>query len=362
MRIRLRGPSGQSVVNLPETARISELQSQILEKTSIAEPDIKYGYPPKPLRLEDYPEWSSISELDVKLDGEQLIVSKRSAALSTQEPSQLPGNHDSAASSSSKGSGIITQSGALSGFSFEGVGEKPTFISTTSDNRDYLPTKEKNQDAPEIPLPTHSSTLLLRIMPDDNSCLFRAFNSAYFGAMDNMTELRSIVAQNIQLDPEKYSAIVLEKDPDDYCRWIQTENAWGGSIELEILSTHFEIEICSIDVQTLRVDRYNEGKESMCILVYSGIHYDVIALSPSEPPYTNADALPEFDIKVYKSGDQVILEKAVELCRILQAQHYFTDTAAFTILCNVCGKVLTGERGATEHAKETGHYDFGESR
>lgn len=52
-------------------------------------------------------------------------------------------------------------------------------------------------------------------------------------------------------------------------------------------------------------------------------------------------------------------EAAVELCRVLQERHYYTDTAAFSVRCNVCGKVSIGEKGATEHAAATGHYDFG---
>lgn len=198
-------------------------------------------------------------------------------------------------------------------------------------------------------------------MPDDNSCLFRAFGSAFFGAMDNMTELRSIIAQNIQANPETYSAVFLEKNPDDYCRWIQNEDAWGGAIELDILSRHFEIEICSIDVQTLRVDRFNEGKPTRCILVYSGIHYDTIALSPSDPPHKMAYAPPDFDTKVFDAADVAILESAVELCRVLQGRHYFTDTAKFTVECNQCKESFVGENGALEHAKATGHWDFGEA-
>lgn len=85
-----------------------------------------------------------------------------------------------------------------------------------------------------------------------------------------MTELRSIIAQNIQANPDTYSAVVLDQQPDDYCRWIQTEDAWGGAIELDILSKHFDVEISSIDVQTLRTDRFNEGRPERCILVYSG--------------------------------------------------------------------------------------------
>lgn len=136
-------------------------------------------------------------------------------------------------------------------------------------------------------------------------------------------------------------------------RWIQTEAAWGGQIELDIFSRHFDVEICSIDVQTLRVDRYNEGAKNMCILVYSGIHYDAIALSPFDSP-------PEFDIKVF-DADSSLLVQANSLCQMLQDKHYFTDTAGFQILCNDCGTIVKGEKGATEHASITGHYNFGEA-
>lgn len=216
-------------------------------------------------------------------------------------------------------------------------------------------------DPPEIPLSSHASKLVLRIMPDDNSCLFRAFGSAFFGIMDNMTELRSIIASYIQEHREEYSEVVLEKPPDDYCRWIQTEDAWGGAIELNVLSRQFDIEICSIDVQTLRVDRFNEGMPKRCILVYSGIHYDTIALSQSDPYAMGGYAQPEEDVKIFDPKDDVLLAAAVELCAELQKRHYFTDTAGFQVRCNICKKTFVGEKGATEHASMTGHYDFGEA-
>ena len=55
------------------------------------------------------------------------------------------------------------------------------------------------------------------------------------------------------------------------------------------------------------------------------------------------------------------MPKAVDLCTKLQAQHYYTDVAGFQIVCNDCGAKLKGERGATEHATATGHYNFGEA-
>ena len=114
-------------------------------------------------------------------------------------------------------------------------------------------------------------------------------------------------------------------------------------------------------MQTLRIDRFNEGRPQRCILVYSGIHYDAIALSPSDAPHKTAYAPPEFDTKIFDTQDLLVLEGAVELCRVLQGQHYYTDTAAFSVKCNVCGKLSVGEKGATEHAANTGHYDFGEA-
>jgi ubiquitin thioesterase OTU1 len=211
-------------------------------------------------------------------------------------------------------------------------------------------------DPPEIFMPELGGSLVLRIMPDDNSCLFRAVASAVFSEMDTVTELRSVVAQAIQAQPEKYTKVVLDnKDPDAYCRWIQTEDAWGGQIELDILSQQFDVEICSIDVQSLRVDQYNEGASRRCIVVYSGIHYDTIALTLFGMP-------PEQDIKQFELPlKDEVLPQAVALCQQLQDRHYFTDTGGFSLKCNDCGALCTGERGATEHASKTGHYNFGEA-
>ncbi len=95
----------------------------------------------------------------------------------------------------------------------------------------------------------------MRVMPDDNSCLFRAFGSAVLPGDDlSMTELRALVASTIQKESGVYTEVVLDQKPDDYCRWIQTEDAWGGAIELGILSKHFDIEICSIDVQVSKIE------------------------------------------------------------------------------------------------------------
>lgn len=367
MKIRLRDPAGQTTLSFPDSATVDDLQTTITQQTALIAFDLKYGYPPKPLVLGEFQKTEKLSELGIKLDGEQLIVSRSyqtpakpgTRQQEVEGPKQPTNASNIAATTTNKEPTNIPSSG----FSFAGVGVAPSPPPSQSPKSLSLNRKQssKEMDAPELPVATHGATMILRIMPDDNSCLFRAFNSAFLGTMDNMYELRSVIAQAIQSRPEIYSEVVLEQKPDDYCRWIQTQDAWGGSIELDILSKHFEVEICSIDVQTLRVDKYNEGMRSRCILVYSGIHYDTIALSPSDPPHEQAYAPPEFDTKVFDALDDVILQAAVELCKVLQGRHYYTDTGNFTVRCNVCGFSAQGEKGATQHATQTGHMDFGEA-
>ncbi|OJJ43349.1 hypothetical protein ASPZODRAFT_136194 [Penicilliopsis zonata CBS 506.65] len=330
MRLRVRGPAGQSTVTLEDLATVEDLHTVIAEKTGLTTYDAKYGYPDiKPLDLSIFAPGQKITDIGINLNGEQLIITKREDGANGGTQHQQEQQHID-------------------------IRVPPS----------QQPRKEHAQDSddpPEIASPEHSGTFVLRIMPDDNSCLFRAVGSAVTGGMDTMNELRSVVAQTIQANPDVYSEAVLEKKTDDYCRWIQNENSWGGGIELSILSKHFDIEICSIDVQSLRTDRFNEGAPTRCIVVYSGIHYDTIALSPSDPPFTHAYAPPDFDTKIFDAADPVVLDKALDLCKVLNSKHYFTDTAGFRIRCNTCKGIFIGEKGAAQHATQTGHYDFGEA-
>jgi ubiquitin thioesterase OTU1 len=77
MRTRLRAPGGASTVTLPDDATVGDLIAQITEKTSLTSFDVKYGYPPKPLLLEDTDRALPLSKLVVKLDGEQLTISAK---------------------------------------------------------------------------------------------------------------------------------------------------------------------------------------------------------------------------------------------------------------------------------------------
>lgn len=270
MRLRIRGPSGTSTAILEENATVNDLISQIKEKTGISKFDIKYGYPPRPLTLDS--KSALLTSLDVKLNGEQLTISSKE-----DTPSAAPQGYKESAKQPPVSNSPLNHS-------FSGIESSlPAQASQEAESSSKpigLQHKAMEGEVPEIPIPERGATLgmrasslwytidgltkciVLRVMPDDNSCLFRAFGTAVLPGDDlSMTELRSLVASTIQEQPDVYSTVVLEKKPDQYCRWIQTEDAWGGGIEMSILSKHFEIEICSIDVQV--------SKESK--LAYVGI-------------------------------------------------------------------------------------------
>jgi ubiquitin thioesterase OTU1 len=349
MRFRVRGPTGQSIISLSDDATVRDLNAAITKETSLEAFEIKIGYPPKTLELDQVKPSKRLSDHGVKLHGEQLLIATRGPSekqvKNEREPTTT--SSKSVASNRLQASSPSTKSKPTTSNSVKA----PSAAALTLHRK---PNAAMEMDPPEIMLPDHGGALVLRIMPDDNSCLFRAITNATMPELDAMNELRSVVAQTIQANPETYSKPVLDnKEPDEYCRWIQTEDAWGGQIELNILSNYFNVEICSIDVQRLRIDRYNEGRPKRCIVVYSGIHYDTIALSPFDSP-------PESDQKMFDTTDDVVLASALELCQLLKDKGYYTDTAGFKIRCQQCGTVCVGEMGATEHASQTGHYNFGE--
>lgn len=325
IRLRLRAPNGTHTVSLDDNAAVSDLLSSISEKTELPLFELKWNHPPQPLDPSLYGMSTLLKDIDLRLNGSSIIVIGKA----TGDPSERREEQElqSATSQSAPLSLQRKQASAL-------------------------------KDTPEVPVPDRAGTIVLRVMPDDNSCMFRAVGSAVLSdSLDAMTELRSLVAQAIQRDPEQYNEAILQRAPDEYCKWISYSDSWGGGIELSILSQEFDIEIASINVQDNRVDRFNEGRPRRCILVYSGIHYDTIALVPQG--LSSQD--PSQDIKLFDANDDIILEAARELCGQLRKQHYFTDTQKFDIKCNRCGWKGAGERGAIQHATETGHSDFGEA-
>ncbi|XP_077430505.1 ubiquitin thioesterase OTU1 isoform X2 [Vanacampus margaritifer] len=197
--------------------------------------------------------------------------------------------------------------------------------------------------------------LARRVVPADNSCLFTSVNYVVEGGVYDPAcapEMRALIAQIVSSDPTAYSEAVLGKSNEDYCAWIRRDDTWGGAIEVSILSKFYQCEICVVDTQTVRVDRFGEdgGYRKRVLLIYDGIHYDPLQReAPGPPPQT-----------VFSTGDDVILAQALELADEARRKRQFTDVNRFALRCMVCQTGLVGQKEAREHARETGHTNFGE--
>lgn len=200
--------------------------------------------------------------------------------------------------------------------------------------------------------------VLARIsVPADNSCLFTSVYYVVEGGVLNPAcapEMRRLIAQIVASDPGFYSEAILGKTNQEYCDWIRRDDTWGGAIEISILSKFYQCEICVVDTQTVRIDRFGEdaGYSKRVLLIYDGIHYDPLQRNfpdPDTPPLT-----------IFSTNDDIVLVQALELADEARRKRQYTDMNRFTLRCMVCQKGLTGQAEARDHAKETGHTSFGE--
>ncbi len=129
--------------------------------------------------------------------------------------------------------------------------------------------------------------------------------------------------------------------------------AQGGAIEISILSKYYKIEMCVVDIQTGRVDRFGEDCEYLkrVFILYDGIHFDPLYLEKADGSTIQTRFL---------ASDVNIMLQAVELGNEFRKTKQFTDTSNFKLRCLVCQNGMTGQKQAQEHAKSTGHMNFGE--
>ncbi|CAI9612371.1 unnamed protein product [Staurois parvus] len=199
--------------------------------------------------------------------------------------------------------------------------------------------------------------IVRRVVPADNSCLFTSVYYVVEGGVYDPAcapDMRSLIAEIVASDPTSYSEAVLGKSNEEYCSWIRRDDTWGGAIEVSILSKFYQCEICVVDTQTVRIDRFGEdaGYSRRVLLIYDGIHYDPLQRQfpdPSMPPMT-----------IFSTTDDDALVQALELADEARKKRKFTDVNRFALRCMVCQKGLTGQSAARDHAKETGHTNFGE--
>lgn len=175
--------------------------------------------------------------------------------------------------------------------------------------------------------------------PSDNSCLF---TSVLF-CVDNadkhqpigaqvitntaaVAQMRELIASIVLSDPDRYSEAFLGMPNFQYSQSIQQPDKWGGGIEVAILSQVYEIEICLVDIQTGRIDRFGEDHnyDDRILLIYDGIHYDPLALTQPDTGKLRS---------IFPVSNVQVLLDAQTLAAEARATWRFTDTACFTLIC-----------------------------
>ncbi|KAH7129302.1 hypothetical protein B0J13DRAFT_135143 [Dactylonectria estremocensis] len=312
MRARYKGPAGTGIIEASDSATVQDIVEELRARTGIDRFTIKYG-PPMAMRTLDLSQVAETAR-SIGLHGETLTI----------VPDEAP--------------------------------PAPASVQAISQ-------PSENPDEINVPWSGREGTLLLRVMPSDNSCLFTAFGGALPKQIPAQ-QLRTMMADYITQHPDVYSEAVLGSPVSQYCRSIQDPDRWGGGIELSILSAIFDIQICTFDVQAQNVINFGEDKRDRCVLVYSGIHYDRVAFSYSDSPYTTTTLPPEMDRTIWPTDDDEVLQKTEELVRKLNAAHYYTDTEGLVLRCDVpgCDWIGSGQLEGRKHAEQTGHVDLSEIR
>jgi len=212
--------------------------------------------------------------------------------------------------------------------------------------------QQQQQQVAHAPPPPQPK-LVRRVVPADNSCLFASISFVVLsGETAFASDLRELAANCIREDPTTYNDAFLGMSNADYCKWLSSKDHWGGAIELNVFSKYYSTEINVADVQSGRIDRYgeNENYGSRVFLLYDGIHYDPMGL----------EANGEIIQTVFPSSAYDMQFQALAIAEECKKQHQYTDLAGFSLRCLVCRTPLTGQTQAQQHAKQTGHTNFGE--
>lgn len=203
---------------------------------------------------------------------------------------------------------------------------------------------------------TERGILLKQIVDADNSCLFTSIGFLLSGKVDTTcgSYMRQIIAQAVHNDKETYNAGILGRDNDEYCAWIMLESNWGGAIEVSILSQHYGIEFDVVDITNAMINRFGEDRQYPMrgFLLYDGIHYDPLYLES----FTGEGQRTLFSVE----DEPFVFDMAQRLAEEAKSSRQYTDVNKFTLRCLQCDTQLKGQKEATEHAKQSGHTNFGE--
>ncbi|SPP87170.1 ubiquitin thioesterase OTU1 [Drosophila guanche] len=355
--VKLKSKKGQFIVNdLNQNTTLGELKARIAQATAIQESQLHVlvGYPPKPLDLSANRESQNLKTVGIH-SGETLIVEEKAAATAAAAP----------APATASGSSTLEDDEALARrLQAEEDAEHLRQVSSAAAGGGGVETNAVNVIQslepvipPEVSGPNgnFNGILLKKVVPADNSCLFTSIRFVLNGKVDNEGSemMRHIIAQEVSADTTQYSDAVLGKSNAEYCAWIQKADSWGGAIEVSILSNYYGIEIDVVDIQNAIINRFGEDKNFglRVFLLFDGIHYDPLYMETLQNSVP-ATIFPVEEMGVYQQAEQIANEA--------KSSRQFTNVDKFTLRCMDCDVMLVGQVQAQEHAKSTGHTNFGE--
>ncbi|OAF68004.1 Ubiquitin thioesterase OTU1 [Intoshia linei] len=188
-----------------------------------------------------------------------------------------------------------------------------------------------------------SRCLKIEKVAADNSCLFNSICILIPGESRTPSQLRTIISEYIQMNPDVYTMLVLGKSIDDYCDWINLGNSWGGYIELSIFSKLYRCQFVVFDTHTVQAIRLGDYEE-VAYLNYNGIHYNPIVLNTGKSKTT-----------IFKVDNESIFNQAQQLTIDQNSQ-----VATKKIKCSVCQVILNSQFEAKDHSNKTNHYAYEE--
>ncbi|KAG1665633.1 hypothetical protein FOA52_011227 [Chlamydomonas sp. UWO 241] len=214
-----------------------------------------------------------------------------------------------------------------------------------------------------VPLADGSACVVRRPIPADNSCMFNAVGYVMHHSKGKASFLRSVIAREVSSDPTEYNDVFLDMSNGAYCSWIMNRANWGGGIELSILAKHYGREISAMNIESARGHTFGEeaGYPKQVMLIYNGIHYDALAISPG-PKASEDEDVTEFNPRT-KRGKMIIAaaQKLVELTH--KGSQFVSNTTGhagtkMNLKCADCSSIFSGQGDASKHSEATGHTRF----
>ena len=205
-----------------------------------------------------------------------------------------------------------------------------------------------------------------KIINADNSCLFNAVGYLILEGEPkfsnfNPMQYRQAIADTIIQNPELYEHL-LEKPVKEYAEWILNPEKWGGEVELLILSQYLHVQISAIDIRTGNLLTYGDDNidNKRIYVIYDGVHYDAIILLSNKSTSTSGNIQQQEEITIFDSNNKIIELEVQNLAKSLYNKKQYINLSTGNIECKICFMKLSGETAAVEHAKLTGHQNFGQ--